>query len=314
MPVPGDLPVFLELALSVCRLQNSAHRVETIVVPDKATPDIRRIVQREAADWAGTLSMRAFPRPERLFMPYLQNPFHNYGLQLITGVQAAAGSHVILHDADLFLLKPTVLDERYTRTRDDGLAVSGVDQAWDTWFAQRGLTIAATWELCARRDWIRSFPPSFHLGHVGEFQGEQHSFDITLHAQAVSDQRSIAIHAHDDAIVHFNHVIGTYRHFRRSRTSFLDDEFRLLLIRLFIDAFAQEPFDYKLPSLAELQRGIVDAGAPVTYPAPGTDSSAVYQDFRVKAERMFTGEWVRPALHGLVDEAFAPFDRYYGAA
>ena len=35
MPVPGDLPVFLKIALDVCGKQNHQHLIETIIVPDQ---------------------------------------------------------------------------------------------------------------------------------------------------------------------------------------------------------------------------------------------------------------------------------------
>lgn len=312
MPVPGDLPVFLEMALSVCALQDRAHRIETIVVPDKVTPHVRQVVQRYRPEWDGPLLVAALPLPERVFLPYLRNPFHNYGVQLITGVQAAAGSHVILHDADLFLLRTGLLDERYRRTREEGRWVTGVSPVWDPWYADRGLTIAATWELCATRDWLRSFPPSLHMGHTSELYGEQHTFDITLHAQALSDQRRIAIHPYDDDIVHFNHVIGTYRHFQRAKGTFLDDRFRLLLIRLFVDVFAEVPYGYRLPSLADLRRGLDDRHAEVTYPAPDAELLARYTGFRRNATRMLNGAWIPAAKRGLVEAALDPFDRHYG--
>lgn len=311
MPVPGDLPVFLELALATCATQRSEHRVETIIVPDRPTPEIKAVYEKHRADWDGPLSMRFFPQPERRLLPALRNPFHNYGIQLITGVSAARGSHVILHDADLFLLQPGALDGRYTRTREEDLYVSGVNSVWDEWYAQKGLTIAATWELCARRDWIRSFPPHLHMGHESELMGEQHVFDITLHPQALADQRRIAIHEQDEAIVHFNYVIATYRHFQKSTTTFSDDRFRLLLVRMFVDLFAEQAYDYRMPTLDELARGLNDKTARVVYPDPTPEVSAEYRSFRSKIERILTGAWVPPGRGDAVAVALDPFDRHY---
>lgn len=311
MPVPGDLPVFLELALATCATQDAEHRIETIVVPDRPTGAVRAIVAERAAGWNGPLRLQPFPRPERELLPRMGNPFHNYGIQLITGVSVASGSHVILHDADLFLTEPSGLDGRYTRTRDEGLDVSGVDQAWDTWFTDHDLTIAATWELCARRDWLRSFPPYLHMGHEGELLGERHIFDITLHAQGLSDQRRIAIHDHGDRIVHFNHVIGTYRHFQKAHGSFDDDRFRLLLIRLFIDLFAQHDHPYDLPTIEELALGLDDPRALVRYPPVSDRTRQDYADYRRKLQLILTGAWASADRADDAATALRAFDAHY---
>ena len=311
MPVPGDLPVFLELALATCATQEHEHRVETIVLPDRPTKQVSTIVERARPGWAGDLRLQPFPHPERHLLPALKNPFHNYGIQLLTGVSAARGSHVILHDADLFLARPGALDDRYRRTRDADLYVSGVSPVWDDWYAERGLSIVATWEQCARRDWIRSFPPSLHMGHEAELLGERHVFDITLHPQALTDQRRIAIHEDEAGIVHFNYVIATYRHFQKAPAGFADDRFRLLLIRLFVDLFAQLPYDYAVPSIGELARGLGSAHAPVTYPTPDADTVAAYRDYRGKIDTILTGAWVPGDRGERCQEALAPFDVYY---
>ena len=51
VPVPGDLPVFLELALAVLATQQHEHRIATIVVPDQVTAETRAIVARHRAQW-----------------------------------------------------------------------------------------------------------------------------------------------------------------------------------------------------------------------------------------------------------------------
>lgn len=309
LPVPGDLPVFLELALAVCHLQEHEYRVETIIVPDRPSAQIDAVVERHRPTWNGPLRTALFPRPERRLLPLLQNPFHNYGIQLVTGTQAARGSHVLLHDADLFLLQDGILDEHYHATRDGEFHVRGVNDVWDSWFADRGLSLAATWELCASRDWLRSFPPNLHMAHVAELGGEEHSFDITLHPQALTDPRRIGKRPEDDAIVHFNHVIGSYRGFRSTRGTFADHNFRILLIRLFVDLFADVEADYALPTLAELADCLHRSDGPVSYPAPGDDGT--YIEFRTKLDRILTGRWAPASRANRATEALAAFDAAY---
>lgn len=240
----------------------------------------------------------------------MRNPARNHGVQLLTGVARTRAEYIVLHDADLFLLSPDLLDERVALAKEEDLDVLGVDPVWDGWFAERGVHLAATWEMIARTDWLRSFPPHMHMGHDGEYDGEKHTFDTCLHPQAVSDPARRRVVRSED-VVHFNYVISTYRHFQRSRDGFQDDQFRLLLIRLFIDIFAQEEFDYGLPSLAELAQGLHDSQAPVTYPAPNGQIQDDYASFRSKLDRILGGPWTPESSRGALSEQMRPFDRHY---
>lgn len=311
VPVPGDLPVFLELALSVLATQHAAGRVETLVVPDLLTPQVRSVVDRREPEWQGPLRVVPLRRPEREMLPRLRKPVRNYGAQLFAGVSASTASHVVLHDADLFLMSPELLDERVALATAEGLDVLGADPVWDGWYAQHGLELAATWEMVARTDWLRSFPPSMHMGHEGELEGMTHSFDVTLRPQCVADPRRRRVVRSDD-IVHFNYVISTYRWFQRASGTFVDDQFRLLLIRLFVDIFAEEEFDYALPTLDELAAGLTDPAAPVSYPLADADRRQGYAAFRSRLTRILEGPWTPPATATVLASQLVPFDRHYG--
>lgn len=310
VPVPGDLPVFLELALQVLGTQRAQGRVETLVIPDVMTPAMEAVVARHRNDWDGPLQLLPLPYPERVLLPRMQNPARNHGVQLIAGVSSTRARYIVLHDADLFLLSPDLLDDRVALAGDEDLDVLGVDPVWDGWYAERGVHLAATWEMIARTDWLRSFPPSMHMGHDGEFDGEEHTFDTCLHPQAVSDPARRRVVRSED-VVHFNYVISTYRHFQRASGGFVDDQFRLLLIRLFIDIFAQEDFDYGLPSLAELANGLQDPQAPVAYPPADPTTRERYADFRAKLDRILDGPWTPPASRSALAEQLRAFDRHY---
>lgn len=311
VPVPGDLPVFLELALAVLGTQDATDRVETLVLPDRVTPAMTQIVQQHAADWDGPLKMVPLPMPERVILPRMRNPSRNHGVQVVEGVTKSSGEFIILHDADLFLLEPDVLQEHYRSTKERGLDACGVSPVWDEWFAEHGLQLAATWELCARRDWLRSFPPHMHMGHTAELFGIEHVFDTTLHPQALTDPARIGIADRSEQIVHFNYVISTYRHFQRAREQFSDNRFRLLLIRIFIDVFANMPHTYSLPSLVELSAGLDDPKAQVTYPDPDEKTRADYGHFRTNITRILSGPWVEVSGAEKISRALAGFDEYY---
>lgn len=310
VPVPGDLPVFLELALNVLARQEAAHRVETLVIPDKMTPAMSAITAGYAGTWKGPLRTLALPLPERFVLPLMRNPGRNHGVQLIEGISNARGSHVLLHDADLFLLDPAVLDERWVEASTDKLFALGVSPVWDSWFTTHGYELTATWELCADRDWLRAFPPAMHIGHEAEALGERHVFDTTLRAQLLSDPRRIRTHEIEDRIVHFNYVISTYRHFQNAKGTFTDDKFRLLLIRLFIDLFARQEAPYNLPGLDELAASLGRGEGAVAYPAATPAAIADYQAYRRNVERILTGPWAAEKGADLSGR-LAPFDAYY---
>lgn len=260
LPVPGDLPVFLELALAVCRLQDPAHRVETLVIPDRLTPAVRRIVADAAPSWPGPLHLVPLPRLDRLVLPMLADGHKNHGAQLIQGVRRARADRILLHDADLFLMDPQVHVDEYTTAAKEDLDVLGISPAWDPWYAARGAELAATWEQVGRVAWFRSFPPHRHLGHDAVVGGERHTFDTTfwpqLHTPATARAVGVGL---AERTVHFNYTIVTYRkyvaHCRQSSEPFPDSNFRILLIRLFVELFGGGE-DYGLPSLEELTAGL----------------------------------------------------------
>ncbi len=311
LPVPGDLPVFLDLALKVCVLQQSPSRAATLVIPDLRTPSIERITERYRSRWSGPLEVVDLPRPERALLPRLKDPGRNHGVQLIAGVQASRTSHIVLHDADLFLLDPGAHEQQYRLAERDGLAALGVSPPWDPWYEQHGLHLAATWELCARVDWLRSVPPHRHLGHDADMFGERHTFDTTFWAQARTPPHRLAVHGLGGGLIHFNYVISAYRAFQRSSGSFRDDRYRLLLIRVLIDLFDEDQAIYDVPSLETLAAGLRDPAARVSYVGAETQ---VYASFRRQLEGILAGPWSEPGLATRTRAALAPFDEYLSYA
>ncbi|NAZ86417.1 glycosyltransferase family 2 protein [Kineococcus indalonis] len=313
VPVPGDLPVFLDLALAVCREQSARHRVETLVVADVRTPEVDRIVADAAPTWPGPLRRVDLALPERVLLPVLRDPGRNHGAQLIASVREARGDHVVLHDADLFALDPQLHDQSYRRARDEQLGVLGVERAWDPWYAAHGRELAATWEQCSKVDWLRSVPPHRHLGHDARLWGERHTFDTTFWAQCRTDPRRIAVSGRSDDIVHFNYVISTYRRFQRQGRGggFRDGNLRLLLIRVFIDVFGRRRTGYDVPELATLRDGLRDASAPVTY--AGVDPGE-YAVFRRKLTAILEGPWTSEERRRSTEDLLGAFDEHFGSS
>jgi hypothetical protein len=303
--------VFLELALRVCALQSSEFRVRTLVIPDRPTQAIADIVRQQQGSWRGQLDLILLPRPERWLLPYLRSGSRNHGLQLIAGVEATASSHIILHDADLFLLDPHLLDAQYEACSSGKLSCVGVSPVWDSWFSEHGRQLAATWELTASTEWLRQWSPWRHMGHNAEMWGEGHTFDTTLWPQARTPAEQIAVSHRDDGFVHFNHVITSYRHYQHQGSLYVDDNFRLLLIGLLVELFADDPRRTTVPSVADLARGLAGTG-PVRYPAPTDGKRTVYTDFKVRLSRALEGINLTPGQAEWADRALRPFDDWYG--
>jgi hypothetical protein len=311
MPVPGDIPVMLEIALAVCREQSTEHRLATIVVPDRMTDAIRQIVDEERRTWAGSLEIVPLPRPERWVLPILKNPWLNHGVQLIAGTAATSTTHLILHDADLFMFRRDFLDARYEECQQRDLDCFGVQPvAWDAWFAEHGRTLAATWELCCSVKWLRAWAPAMQMSHKAVLWGESHTFDSTLHPQALTDPSRIAISGDiSDDLVHFGHVTAGYRLWR-AQEGRTDGGFVLILIRMFIETFASNREDYDFPSAKELAEGLSHPDAPLRFPALD-EGRAIYSEFRSDVSRILEGPWIREGRRSRAEAVLAPFDRFY---
>jgi len=313
VPVPGDLPVFTELALAVCRLQDPTGRRETLVIPDLDSPEVDRAVAAAAPTWEGALRVQRLGPIERVVLPRLRDPGKNHGAQIIAGVTASTGTHVILHDADLFPRSERLHADLYGDAIDGELAAVGVDEAWDPWFAEHDLHLVATWEMCARVGWLRSFRPGSLFAHRAQVAGQLHLVDTTFFAQTRTDPARLCVRRSGGEVAHFNYVISTYRRFQNHLAGaggpFADSNLRLLLVRMFIDLFDTTTTRYVVPPLQTLQDGLGDRGAPVRYTSvnPG-----VYRAFRDKVDAILQGGWIAPDRRHRAVGYLDVFDRHFG--
>ncbi len=311
VPVPGDLPFFVDIALAVCRTQTAAARVETLVVPDRWTPGFAASLERASAGWPGELRALRLALPERAVLPRLADPGRNHGAQIIAALRRVRASHIVLHDADLFALDPALHDAQHARTVADDLDALGVDPAWDPWFAARGRRLAATWEMSARTAWLRSFPPHRLMSHDAVVDGERHTFDTSFWPQLMTDPARIAVADVSGSLVHFNHLISTYRYYQDHRGSFHDGGFRLLVLRVLVDAFAGPGEDHGVPSADQLVAGLAGGPGRVRY-EPG--DAAAYRTTRADLETALEGPWSSPERRGRTAELLRAFDQRFGAS
>jgi len=278
--IPGDLPLFLDIAVEVLRQQDPTHFVEALVIPDKITPEIREGYAKAVKRWPeGRLRFVVLPAVDRMITGFLNNPSHNHWLQIIRGIEASRTTHALIHDADLFLIDPQFLRKLYDKCEREKLACVGISPVWDKWFHQQGLTaLAATWELMVDNAWFRSFKPWEHHGHRGECCGQSHIFDTTLLPQTKTPPERIA-RLENLPFVHFNYVISTYRSFQKAQGPFEDSYYRLLLIRLLHDAYGSS--HCKVPPFEILLKGCEDFTLPVIY-----KDATHFPEFRRKMQEL----------------------------
>jgi hypothetical protein len=310
--LPGDMPFFFEIFRAVFGEKKTEHLVETIVVPDQVPPGLARRFDEFASAWShGPIRMVEFQPLDRLLVRSMNNPHTINWLQLVRAVNATTTTHGLWHDADLFVLEREFFDAHYRQCAGDDLACVGLRPVWDPWYAQKGLThVAATWEMMFNVAWIRSFLPWMHRGHDGMLLGERHTFDSTLLPQGLTPPEKVALRGEAPDFVHFNYVICTYRHFQNAKGPFEDEYFRILLIRLLINAFDTGDWKYDAPSIAELTRGITDPSNRVTFLRPETASH--YDEFRTKLRRLVESPLLTPAQASRIVEGVEPFDRAFG--
>lgn len=312
LPVPGDLPVFLKIALEVSSTQNPAGLVETLVIPDQKVSGFTELFDI----WKDKFDLSAIrlihPSPvEQLIARYQNNPHNNHWLQIIRGVNGTRSTHALLHDADLFITEDNFMKTHYQTCVKRGLACLGVSPVWDSWYQDQGIEhLAATWEIMFDVTWARRFQPWEHRGHNGVIHGKPHTFDTMLYPQCQTKPNKIDRHKQEWGFIHFNYVICTYRWFQQSKGSFEDDYFRILLIRLLIDAFDPSGWSYSVPTLEVLEKGITDKSNRVTYKEK--DTAQHYPEFRSKLEKLITSGIIDSEKASILAKGVRHFDRTFG--
>lgn len=312
LPVPGDLPVFLKLALHVCTAQRLSHRIETLVIPDKPSDAIAEVYEACAQRWPDEpMRLVTLPWFDAFVTRTFNNPSKNHWLQLVAGIDQSRTTHVLLHDADLFVGEPDFIESHYQQCVDRNLDVLGVSNVWDPWYDEHGYDyLAATWEMMARVDWLRSFPPALHRGHLGTIDGTKHVFDTTLKPQCLTPRERIGRQDREFGWVHFNYVISTYRAFQNQKGTFADDDHRILLIRLLIDAFDDSDWPYDVPGIASLVDGLTNEHATVT---SATDRSREsYPGFRSRLEALVESGLLSAGQVAGMHASIEPFDEAFG--
>jgi hypothetical protein len=315
LPVPGDLPVFLELALAGLVTQEPAGRVEILVVPDGVTPEFLETYEHATARFdRGPIRLVEMGRRGKALQRTKNGPWSkasshlNHFLQIYHGAAATRTTHAILHDADLFLTDPCFLVERFRACTEGRFACLGVERRFDDWYELNGLgPVLATWELVFDVRWLRGFPPWQISGHSGRLGDVEKKFDTMDYIQLGTPAERRALREAPSGYVHFNWAITHYRLFQESADGpFTDGHFLILLTRLLTDAFGQTDGSHQLPSINELVRGIGDNQARVNYCGEGIEER--YAKFRRQITRVIEGPAVDAAQATGIEHSLSPFD------
>jgi len=316
VPVPGDLPIFLDLALRICARQHAPCVHEILVIPDCDSPAFRARFERLARG-APEMPLRlvTFSHADGLLTARLNNPHHNHWLQLVRGIEAARTHHLLLHDADCFLLEPDFFQAQYAHIQARDAVCLGLNDVWDEWYRATGFNhVVATWELLFRRDWARAFPPYLHRGHRNTLGGQQHSFDTLLLAQCLTAPANIIRSRRDWQFVHFNYVVCTYRWFlahahAARRGAFQDSSFRLLLIRLLMEGCGLREPAGVMPAMEEFHDAVRGHSRRIAY--DGAEPALEYAPFKTKLETLLTSGIFDTTETARMRAALAPFDAAY---
>lgn len=311
---PGDLPFFLKIAMEVCATQNPEHLVETLIVPDnKLTPGFAERLEIWSKDYPIS-PIRLVPQKssEKLFTRFHKNAHNNCWLQMVRGINAVRTTHALWHDVDLFIAQPDFLKTHYETCAAKNLSCLGVSKAWDSpWFQEQGINhLVGTWELMFDVNWVRSFQPWQHRGHDEVVAGQLHTCDITFWPQYLTPPEQVGHNQKEWGFVHFNYVTGTYRRFQQSRSPYEDDNFRLLLVRLLINAYDKSGWSYEVPSLNDLAEGITDGSSRVTYLQEETRQN--YSVFRPKLQKLIEGKLLDDEKASILENGVRPFDQAFG--
>jgi hypothetical protein len=140
LPVPADLPVFLQIALKSLLTQDQKHLVEILVIPDIPSDDFRVAFRKRKGYRSRGYGLVEMNRKDMVVGRLYRTPNVYYFLRILNGISSARSAHVLFHDADLFLFSKDFLKRHYETFLDRHVSVLGVDRRtidlWrsiDTW-------------------------------------------------------------------------------------------------------------------------------------------------------------------------------------
>ena len=313
LAVPPDLPVFLRLAVGVCRAQDTEGLNETLVVADHDVAGFESEVDRVACEWpAGRVRLVPHTPVSRFVRALQTSGAMIHWHQIVRAVSVACSQRIVLHDVDMMTDDRGLLRRLYREVEEGGVDCVGLEAPGvgpSRLVLPRYAHAVPCWEMALSAEWLRSMRPNALMPRKVKSRGENVHIETMVDAQGgLAADRVRGIRPDRGSYAHFSVLISTYRKYQRSEGAYHDHRFRLLLIRLLADAMDADG-EYALPSAEELVRGIDDPACRVHY-LPS--DAANYKVFRDEAERMLSlGLFGTRAVKGM-REVLACFDAYFG--
>jgi hypothetical protein len=269
LPSPMDMPFLLRYALEGLRQIDTTHCKQILVIPDGSTddrgdalqavldgfPDPRVTLIRPS--WFDTLKFRNSKPP---------GGAQTHWLMVIAGITHARCGHAFLHDADAFFLESEGLERQYAECLARDAHVLGVTPRWDPFFKEVGYKIPGTWELMFSTRWARSRPPYMLKNGWWPTPRGKFAFDSMLQPMYLDyPSGKICVMDPPPRFVHFNGTIFSFRTYFAG-TGRIDEYFRIFLLTMLGELIPPSAASrWVLPSLNDLERGLTDPSARVTY-------------------------------------------------
>lgn len=148
------------------------------------------------------------------------------------GIAQTTTRYAVLHDFDAILIRPDVLEERYTEIRRRGHEFIGV-RNYEGNGVQASDNLVTTFELIFDAVFVRrTFRPIEIFNHVTTFNGRTVDFDTFLYAESRYGTRSV-LPVHEEDMVHPSQMICQYVDHQNGRLPAIEPN-NLLLIPYFM--------------------------------------------------------------------------------
>jgi hypothetical protein len=235
--------------------------------------------------------------------------------QILRGVLASTTEAIYLHDADAFWLEEGGVESQYREFRERGMYTLGVTSRIDPMFKERGLDIPGTWELMFSNSWARKRRPvDMKGGWYPVPNDEWRWFDTLLYGQFMDyASGKVGVMANPPKLVHFYATITEYRSWQRAAGSQATDKlFSLLLLSVLAEALPSAQRDLPLPRPHELERGLRDAQAEVSYLGPSAADK--YANFRRRIDALCSSPVFGNDVALRIRDLVAPFDEHFFSA
>lgn len=291
LPVPGDLPVFLKIALEGCNAQTPEGLIETLILPDRPSRQLENLLHIWAKRYVVSPLRLLNAHPFEQVMASMHS-IPLIDLQLTRGIQATQASYAMIHSVGEFAIAPDFRQSQY-------LASLGQRPSEPNKSTGNGLTGQTT---CLAPDQsvieVQNFKRSPLWSTFNPMAGR-------LQSNALGLVPAIA-----RSVVRFSGLLPAYRHYQHTTGSVEDGEFHLLLMRLLIDAYDQSGRSYYLPLIDDLIRGITDSTARITYGKAQTRQQ--YPHFRHKVQQILESGLLDPMKAAIMQDELSLFERVWG--